>query len=114
MSSGEKVPMRFRHVYMGIGTILVILIWLLTDPDAGLIQSMPFGSGLIATIVILTKTVLYATALHFTRKGLLDYIDLKTYFDKALQTSDGAGRALTAVGLIMIAIAIIIMAAVSN
>lgn len=103
--------MRFRHVYLGIGSVLVLLLWILTDPKIGLIQSLPIGASTVATIVLLLKTVLYAGVLHFTRKGLIDYVDLKKYFDRALQTPEGAGHATIAIGLIFIAIAITIHAA---
>lgn len=105
--------MRFRNVYMVVGSSLVLLLWILSDPDLGLIQSLPIGASTVATLVMLLKTVLYVAALHLSRKALMDYIDLEVYFKKALGTSTGSGHALVAVGLINIAIAIIIYAAVS-
>lgn len=106
--------MRFRHIYMIIGSILTLLLWLLTDPDTGFIQNLGFGASTVATIVILLKSVFYVALLHMSRKALIDYIDLKPYFDKALQTSEGAGRALMAVAIMMIAIAIVMLAAVTS
>lgn len=106
--------MRFRYVYMGIGSFLTILLWLLTDPDSGLIENLPFGASTVATIAILLKTVWYIAMLHLSRRALFDYLDLKQYFDKALQTSEGAGRALTAVAIAMLAIAVTIYAATSS
>lgn len=103
--------MRFRHVYMTIGSILVILLALLTDPDLHLIDSMKFGAATVVTLLVLSKTVLYVAALHLSRKALLDYLDLKSLFAKAMQTSEGAGRACMAVAIIFVAIAITIIAA---
>lgn len=104
--------MRFRHIYMGLGGLLVILILLLSDPDIGFIQNLPFGSSTVSILIILLLTILYAGMLHITRKALFDYIDLSIYFKKALQTPEGAGLALVAVGLSLIAISILFLAAV--
>ncbi len=103
--------MRFRHVYIGLGTFFVIFLSLITDPDTGLIQSLPFGAGTLATLVIVLKTILYTTLLHITRKGLLDYFDFKEFLDKAKQSSEGAGNAIIGVGLYTVAMAIVILAA---
>lgn len=105
--------MRFRNIYMGIGSILVLLIWVLTDPQLGFVQNMSFGASTIATVVLLLKTVLYAGVLHVTRKALMDYLDLEAFFKKAIQSPEGAGSATIAVALIYIAIAITIYAAVN-
>lgn len=106
--------LRFRNVYMVLGSFLVLCVWVLSDPDAGLIRDLPFGASTVATVIILLKSVLYVGMLHISRKALIDYVDLKPYFDKALQTSEGAGRALIAVSLIMIAIALTMYTAVTN
>ena len=103
--------MRFRNIYLGIGSFLVLLIWILTDPQIGLVQSLPIGASTLATVVLLLNTVLYAGVLHFTRKGLIDYVDLKKLYDRSMQTPEGAGSATIGIGLIYIAIAITIYAA---
>jgi len=104
--------MRFRHAFIGIGGILIVFILLLTDPQNDIITNLPFGSGTLAMLIVLFSSLLYIGFLHIARKGLLDYIDLKIYFEKALLTPEGSGLALIAVGLIMISIAITISAAV--
>jgi hypothetical protein len=103
--------MRFRHVYMGVGSILVILLLLLSDPDAKIIHNLPIGGGTLATLVILLKTVLYAAVFHLTRKGLMDYLDLEEFFNLAKASPTGAGLAVVGAGLFGIAIAIVIYAA---
>src|SRR5574343_559800 len=105
--------MRFRYVYIGIGSILVILLSLLSDPDTGFIQNMKMGAGTLATIIVLSKGILYAALLHFTRKGLMDYFDMETAMNKAMQTPEGAGKAMIANALYTIAMAIVIYAATS-
>jgi hypothetical protein len=104
--------LRFRHGYMTIGSFLVILLWLFTDPDNNIISHLPFGASTVATIAILLKSILYVTVLHLSRKALMDYLDLKTVFEKAMQTSEGAGQVFIGVGLVFLAIAVTIYAAV--
>lgn len=104
--------LRFRHAFLGLGSVLTILVLFLSDPDAGFIRNLPFGAGTLSVLLILVTSILYIGLLHIARRGLLDYIDLEVYFKKALQTPEGAGMALIGVGLIMISISLVIMAAV--
>lgn len=103
--------MRFRNIYLGIGFLLVVSVLVLTDPDSNLIQHIPFGAGMISTLIVLAVSLPYVGFLHYSRKGLLDYIDLKTLFDSAAKSSTGSGLAIIGVGLMMIAISITIFAA---
>lgn len=103
--------MRFRHIFMGIGSLLVITLLFLSDPSVGFIAQLPVGSGTIGLLLGLVVSILYIALLHISRKGLFDYLDLEQFFKKAFETSEGAGTALVAVGLAMIAIAIVIHAA---
>lgn len=104
--------MRFRHVFMGIGSLLIILILTLTDPQNNVITNMPFGAGTLATLIVLWTSVLYVALLHVSRRSLLDYLDLQRVIEKAMLTPEGAGMVAIAVGLIMISISIVISAAV--
>lgn len=106
--------MRFRNIYIFIGGFLVILLYLITDPDAGIIQNLPFGANTIVLLSTLLKSIWYVGLLHLSRRALLDYLDLSAMLEKAEQTSEGAGKALIAVGLFMIAISIVIFAAVMS
>lgn len=103
--------MRFRKVYVGLGGLFVILISLLTEPKTGIVRELPFGAGTVATIVILLKGILYAGLLHVTRKGLMDYFDFEKAFKKAMETSEGAGRAAIAAAIYAVAMAVVIYAA---
>lgn len=102
--------MRFRDIYLGIGSLLVVIILLLSDPDNGFIQHLPFGAGTLSILIILVVSILYVGLLHVSRKALLDYIDLAELFKKATQTPEGSGLAIIGIGLIMIAISIVILA----
>jgi multisubunit Na+/H+ antiporter MnhB subunit len=103
--------MRFRYVFVGLGSLLTVLLLLMSDPDGGFVQNLPFGSSTLATIIILASSILYIGLLHFARKALFDYIDLEIFFKKALQTPEGSGYALIAVALAMVSISIVILAA---
>lgn len=105
--------MRFRHIYITVGSFFVVLLWVITDPDLGIVQNLPIGGGTIATLLILLKTILYIGMLHVSRRAIIDYIDFKTFLTKAFQTPEGAGLATIAIGLIFIAISITILAATS-
>lgn len=105
--------MRFRHVFLGIGSFLVAILLLLSDPDGGLVQNLPFGAGTLSTLIILVTSILFIALLHVARKSLFDYLDLEVYFRKALMSPEGAGMALIAVALAMISISLAILAAIS-
>jgi hypothetical protein len=106
--------MRYRHTFLGIGSFLVAVLWLLSDPDLGLITKLGFGASTLATFIITTKAVIYIGLLHLGRKALVDYIDLEVYFNKALQSSEGSGYAIMAISVMMLSISVLIFAAVSN
>ena len=103
--------MRFRNIFIGIGSLLVIILLLLSDPDGGLVQNLPFGAGTLSTIIILVISILYVGLLHYSRKALLDYLDLEELFNKAKLTPEGSGLAIIGIGLIMISVSIVILAA---
>lgn len=103
--------MRFRNVFLGLGSILVILVLLLSDPDSGLVQNLPFGASTLSVLIILMTSILYISLLHIARKGLMDYIDLEVFFKKSILSPEGAGMALIAIGIMMNAIATVISAA---
>lgn len=103
--------MKFRNVFLGIGSILTILVLFLSDPDGGLVQNLPFGSGTVSLLIMLVISILYIGLLHLARKALFDYINLEVYFKKALLTPEGSGMALISIAIAMVAIAVVILAA---
>lgn len=105
--------MRFRTVYLGLGSILVGIILLLSDPDSQLITSIPYAASTLTILIVLMSSILYVGLLHLSRRALMDYIDLSRFFTKALQSPEGSGLAIIGVGLIMVSISIVILAATS-
>ena len=101
---------RFRYTFMGLGSLFAAILMTVADPDLQIITELPLAAPFIATIAILAKIVLYAGALHYTRKGLFDYIDMQELFTLTKKGNSAAGLALIALGCIHIAIAILIYA----
>ena len=112
MPSRKNPVIRFRYVYMILFSILSLLAMIAINPDHGFIDQLPFGAGAIATIAQLLKVTLYIAMLHISRRALFDYIDLEELFIEAKKGNPAAAQALIAIGLAMIAIAIIIVAVV--
>ena len=104
--------MRFRNVYMGIFSILILMALFVTSPDNDLIQQLPYGAGFIATIMVMLMSVLYIAIMHFSRKGLFDYINLAQCYLKAMETPEGAASIFRSVVLAMFPIAFLIWVAV--
>ncbi len=98
--------MKFRTVFMIMITFLILSLLLLTDPDLGLINNLSFGASTIAYLVFAFRSFLVIVYLHIARKTLIDYVDLKSLFDKAITSSEGAGSAIIGVGLIFLAAAL--------
>lgn len=105
--------MRFRHVFLTIGSLLTLLVLLISDPDGGFVQNLPFGSGTASTLIILVTSILYIGLLHIARKGLFDYLDLESLGRKAINDSIGASIIFLGVCVAMLAISIVILAATS-
>ena len=112
MPSLKELFSRFRYTYMFLGSLVVLLALVSADPEVGLLRQLPFGAPVVATILRLAMIVVFVTAMHLSRKGLFDYIDLSEYFEKAKEEPIGAGLALVAVAIVMNAIASLIQAAV--
>ena len=103
--------MRFRDIYLSVGSVLVFAVVFMSDPSVGLISQLPFGSSTLGLIINIIISLFYIGLLHYSRKALIDYIDLEVFFKKSLESSQGAGMALIGVGLIMTSIALVVIAA---
>ena len=104
--------MRFRSIFMGL-IIPVILVGLFSaDPSVAFISQLSFGGGFVATMLDISKVAVYVGILHICFRGLFDYLDRHQYFQKSMESPEGAGGALQATGLWAIAIALIIAAVI--
>ena len=108
----ESTTMRFRNVFLGFGSFVIALILLLTDPDSGvLLGFLPVGSSTITTFITLMSSILFVLVLHWSRKALFDYIDLEIVIKKAVESPQGAGLVVVGIGLFVVAVSIVILAA---
>lgn len=111
MPTLKELCTRFRYIYMFIGSLVVLFALFSADPEVGVLQQLPFGAPLVASLLKLAQIVFFVTIMHLSRRALFDYVDLSDFFTKALETSEGAGRALIAIAIAMLAIALLIFAA---
>ena len=91
---------RFRNLFLGVGSLIVLATLFYTDPDNGLSTGMlllGLGAGLLG--------VAFA---HLARKALHDYpeADMQRLFKKAGETSTGSGLALIALAIVFSALLI--------
>lgn len=103
--------MRFRNWYVIFGTLLVLMLWLLTDPDLGIIQNLGFGAGTIAMLLFLLLGVVSSVMLYITRKAMFDYpvADFKVLGEQATRTPEGAGLYAIAIAIMTLAFSVVIV-----
>lgn len=106
--------MRFRHVYMVFFSLVVLAAMVVSDPDTNIIQNLPFGGAVVASLIVLGQAVLLVVLFHLSRRGLFDYIHLWDFFKKSLETPEAASRALVALSIMMFSIAYLIVAGVQR
>lgn len=111
----SSILLRFRNIYLFFVTIGVVVLLFLTDPDNKIIQGFSYGAGVLASLILLLKAVVYVTLLHFTRKAMFDYIDMGDLYDIITSKKDpvGAGLYAIAVSIATLAFALLIFAAVA-
>ena len=87
--------LRYRSLFLAIGTVLVLLALYLTDPDGG-------ASTGILVLGITTGVIAVAIA-HLCRKALMDYgeADMRRLFARAGESPTGAGLALVAIAIVL-------------
>ena len=83
---------RFRNILLIGGSLLTTGVLFFTDPNGGALT-------LAALIQLMTALIAVGFA-HVARKGLFDYLDVKTLYEKAKQSATGAG--LTFLGVCVV------------
>jgi hypothetical protein len=109
MARKDRKKISFRFVYMIFFGLLLTAATLLTEER---MVKLPFGAGMTTDMLYTLRTVVYVALMHVSRRALVDYIDLEEVFKKAMETSEGAGKIFMGIGLMMVAVAICIFAAV--
>lgn len=102
---------RPRNVALIGGSLAVLAVLTLTDPDGGWIKGLPFGGPVLAWLLGVAGAVVYAALAWMLRKALHDYdeADMQDLFKIARQTPEGAGRALQALAIVFLAICLLIV-----
>ena len=85
--------LRFRHLFMIGGTLLVMAYLFYTDPNGGNL-TVPFIAKLATPVI----AVWFA---HLARKALFDYTDMSALYYKAKQSTVGAGLLFLGVCLVI-------------
>lgn len=85
--------MRFRHLFMGFGSVAIVAALLATDPDKGLMTGM--------LIMALVTPVLAVAFAHLARRGLFDYLDLQKVATQAQESATGAGLVFLGVCIVI-------------
>ena len=85
--------MRFRHLFLLGGSLLVLLSLFFSDPNG--------GSMTLIMMQQLATPVMAVGFAHLARRALFDYLDLEILLKKAVETPAGAGMAFAGVSLII-------------
>ena len=85
--------MRFRHVFLLGGSLLILFSLFLSDPNGGAMTFVMFQQ--------LATPVMAVGFAHLARRALFDYMDLEKLMEKAMETSQGAAVAFAGVSLII-------------
>ncbi len=112
-NKAKYMATRKRNWFAVVGTSIMIMLWLITDPDMNIVTNMPAGAKILDIFTVLSKGVIYMLAVHMGRKYILDYINFAALINKAAETSEGAGKAAIAVSIYTLAMAIAVYAAVN-
>lgn len=87
--------MRFRHIFMILGSLAVLAALYFTDPDQGV------GTGMI--LLSLVTPIMALAFAHASRKALFDYpeADMRRLLKKCLESPTGAGLAFLGLCLVL-------------
>lgn len=102
--------MRYRDKFMLIGTTVVLLALLASDPDSNMLQHMSFFGSTIAGLLIFSKAMFGIAFCHYGRKALMDYEsgDFETAAKKALESPTGAGLLCLSIAILFLSLAMLV------
>ncbi len=99
-----KLSYTLRRWYMFLGAAITVLILLMTDPDGGLVQHLPFGATTISWIIQVTRGLFIVSLAHITVSAITSWnpaAEILRLVRKASETSTGAGLAALAMAIIL-------------
>ncbi len=96
-----RIPTRHRAWFLAGGSILALVLSVLSDPDSGLATAL----GALSLI----QGIAAVAAAHWARKALMDYpeADMRRLFSSARESSTGAGLALIAIAIIFVGLLLV-------
>jgi len=110
-----KIPMYIkRRISLLITIAIFVLYYISTDPDTKFFQNLPFGAPLILTINIFIIAIAGIILIEFIPDYFIDIIYGRESLlrRKAEETADGAGKAMIAKSIRILAYGIIVSAAI--
>ena len=111
----DKSKINFRYIYMGVGSIFAVLLWVLGDADVGFIQNLPYLSGLVATATYFFTIIIFVWLFDMSIIAMFDYVDYGKLTQSIWSSNDpiaqasmfnALGRFAQAIGLVFIAAAL--------
>lgn len=105
-----ETKLNVRTIFFGVGSIIVILAMLLTDPDGGLIQNLPFGSSTATFLIYLSTCFIGIALLYLCERVMFSYVIYQDVYNRALKTENGPGMIMIAISLQSIAFALVFIA----
>ena len=109
------IPVKLKRKLSLVMMVLVfVLYYLATDPDTSFFQNLPFGAPLVLTLNIFIITIISIVVIEFVPDYIIDMIygpeEQLRY--KAVETSQGAGQALIAKSIRILAYSFIMAASI--
>lgn len=96
---------RLRNCFLAGGSLAVLALLILTDPDAGYFAGiLPFGSTTLVWLISLARGIVAVAFAHYSRKALFDYkeADLANILRNSLKTSTGSGLAFLGICIVLV------------
>jgi hypothetical protein len=114
LSKAGKAVKRPRNLFQYFGSLVVLGLLFVMDPDGGLIQDLEWGATTVASVLLILKSALGIVLIHWSGKLLFDYIDRQDIYNKVMNdptNSTGAGLFVVATSLYAVAFALVIQKA---
>lgn len=107
-----KNLLRPRYIMFALLLVFVPLLDVLTDPNTGIINNVPFGESFIAYLVVVGRAAMAVLALHWLVSFIFDTLELDVV-KMAKAHPEHNGIYILAVSLFAVAFAIVIQSVLS-
>lgn len=106
----KKSRLRFSRLFIGLGSLIVIIAMFLTDPDSGLIQGLPFGGNTVTYLLFVASSIVGIGILYLSVRACFDYVDPEELYKKIKTEPLAASLFVVARSIYAVGIAIVIYA----